>query len=978
MWVGLLGSLLVRVDGATVAVPAARQRAVLAVLAVRAGELVPTDELADTVWDGRPPDRAAETIRNYVKRLRFRLGSAGRQIVTSRPGYRLEVAEDELDLRVFTRLCRDGGAAARAGDWPAAFGGLEQALGLWRGVPFVDAGSERLQREQAPALSELRLQAAEWRAEAGLALGRHAELVGELAGWCAAEPLRERFAVLKMLALYRSGRQADALAAYQEARRMLVGELGVEPGEELRRLHQQILACDPALAAPGERDAVPVRGSTRPPLVPAGGPSTAGVVPRQLPPAVGCFAGRSGELRVLARLAEQAAGGAGGTVVISAIGGTAGVGKTALAVHFAHQVTGLFPDGQLYADLRGFVPSGDPVPPARVVRGFLDALGVAPQAVPADADAQAGLYRSLLAGRRMLVVLDNARDAAQVRPLVPGSAGCLVIVTSRSQLTGLAATGDARLLTLGLLTESEARDLLAARLGAERVQEEPEAAAELIGLCARLPLALAITAARSAARPAHPLAALAAELRTASGPLDGLDAGEPAASVRAVFSWSYEQLSPAAARLFRLLGSHPGPDISAPAAASLAGVEPAQARHLLAELAGAHLTAEHAPGRYAFHDLLRAYAAERAHIVGSDSVGQAATGRVLDHYLHTAYAAAVLLNPSRKSLSIAPPEPGVTAERLTGHQQAVAWFDAEHHVLLAAATLAARAGFDRHAWQIPWTMGDYLDHRGHWHELAAIQRSALDAAARLGDTRGQADAHRALAGAYTQLAAYDLAHAHLADSLKLYRRLGYLAGQARAILTLGWVFACQERYPDALSCCEQALGLFQTTGDRAGEARALASTGRCCAYLGRYQQARTFCQQALALLRELGHQSYEAEGWHNLGDVEQLSGDHPAAAACYQRALGLFREFGDRYSEAMILAHLGDAHHAAGQTQAARTSWREATAILDTLHHPDAGKIRAKLQQDRPEQAATQQPGMAASSQQAPGPPEAPGPAGAP
>jgi tetratricopeptide (TPR) repeat protein len=364
--------------------------------------------------------------------------------------------------------------------------------------------------------------------------------------------------------------------------------------------------------------------------------------------------------------------------------------------------------------------------------------------------------------------------------------------------------------------------------------------------------------------------------------------------------------------------------------------------------------------------------------VGSDSVGQAATGRVLDHYLHTAYAAAVLLNPSRKSLSIAPPEPGVTAERLTGHQQAVAWFDAEHHVLLAAATLAARAGFDRHAWQIPWTMGDYLDHRGHWHELAAIQRSALDAAARLGDTRGQADAHRALAGAYTQLADYDLAHAHLADSLKLYRRLGYLAGQARAILTLGWVFACQERYPDALSCCEQALGLFQTTGDRAGEARALASTGRCCAYLGRYQQARTFCQQALALLGELGHQSYEAEGWHNLGDVEQLSGDPPAAAACYQRALGLFREFGDRYSEAMILAHLGDAHHAAGQTQAARTSWREATAILDTLHHPDAGKIRAKLQQDRPEQAATQQPGMAASSQQAPGPPEAPGPAGAP
>src|ERR1017187_1834338 len=339
MWIGLLGSLQVRVDGAAVAVPAARQRALLAVLAVRAGELVPTDELAEIVWDGMPPDGAAATIRNYVKRLRFRLGSAGRQIVTCRPGYRLEVAEDELDLRLFTRLCRDGGAAVRGGDWAAAFGGLGQALGLWRGAPFADAGSERLAREQIPPLSELRLQAAEWRAEAGLALGRHAELVGELAGWCAAEPLRERFAVLRMLALYRNGRQADALAAFQQARRMLVDELGVEPGEELRRLHQQILARDPALAVPAEWDAAAA----------AGGLDAARVVPRQLPAAVARLAGRSDELGVLgglggggvgprrspgagpggggrseergvlAGLAEQAASGAGGTVVISAI-----------------------------------------------------------------------------------------------------------------------------------------------------------------------------------------------------------------------------------------------------------------------------------------------------------------------------------------------------------------------------------------------------------------------------------------------------------------------------------------------------------------------------------------------------------------------------------------------------------------------------------------------------------------------------------
>jgi DNA-binding SARP family transcriptional activator/tetratricopeptide (TPR) repeat protein len=979
MWVGLLGSLQVRVDGAAVAVPAARQRAVLAVLAVRVGQLVPTDELAEILWDGTPPDQAAATIRNYVKRLRFRLGPAGRRIVTGPPsGYRLELADAELDLRVFTRLCRDGGAAVRAGDWAAAFGGLGQALGLWHGTPFADAGCERLQREQVPPLSELRLQAVEWRAEAGLALCRHAELAGELAEWCAAEPLRERFAALRMLALYRAGRQAEALAAYQQARRVLVDELGVEPGEELARLHQQILARDPGLAALMERDAGPPAERDAVLLAaPAVWVDASRVVPRQLPAAVAGFAGRSGELRVLAGLAERAADGAGGTVVISAIGGTAGVGKTALAVHFAHRVAGRFPDGQLYADLRGFSPSDDPVPPALVVRGFLGALGVAAQAIPADADAQAGLYRSVVAGRRMLVVLDNARDAAQVRPLLPGSAGCLVVVTSRGQLTGLAAVEGAWLLALGLPSEREARELLAARLGDGRVAAEPDAADELIRLCARLPLALAITAARAAARPAQPLAALAAELRAVGGPLDSLDAGEPAASVRAVFSWSYEQLSPAAARLFRLLGIHPGPDISAPAAASLAGAQPRRAIRLLAELARFHLVTEHVAGRYAFHDLLRAYAAEQACVVDSDSVRRAATGRVLDHCLHTAHAAAVLVNPSRKSLSVAPPQPGVAGEHLAGHRQALAWFEAEHHVLLAAANLAAETGFDRHAWQLPWIIWDYLDNRGHWHELAAIQRSALKAAARLGDAGGQAAAHRALAGADIQFARYDVARGHLADSLKLYRRAGDRAGQVDAHLTLGWMLACQERYADALGHCEQALGLLQVTGDQAWQARALHLTARCCAHLGRHQQARASCQRALALLQEDGHRPYEAETWHSLGEVEHQSGDHAAAAACYQRALSLFRELGDRHTQARVLAHLGDALHAAGQTGAAHRAWNEAVDILDALHHPDAGQIRARFRKECPGETPARQPATAVVSRKPPVPSRAPGPAGA-
>ena len=419
--------------------------------------------------------------------------------------------------------------------------------------------------------------------------------------------------------------------------------------------------------------------------------------------------------------------------------------------------------------------------------------------------------------------------------------------------------------------------------------------------------------------------------------VDGAAVAVPAARQRAL---------PAAARLFRLLGIHAGPDISASAAASFAGVEPTRARQVLAELVRAHLIAEHGPGRYVFHDLLRAYAAELAHALDGDTALRAAIARVLDHYLHTAHAAAVLVNPSRTSLCITPPEPGVTNEHLAGHQQALAWFDAEHHVLLAAATLAAEAGFDRYAWQLPLAIGDYLDSRGHWQELAAIQRSALDAATRLGEVGGRAAAHRVLAGAYGQLARYDLARVHLADSLKLYCRLGDRAGQANVHLTRAWVSDLQERHAETLGHCERALALFEAISDQVEQARTLATIGWCHAHLGRPEEAREFCQRALALLRERGHRLYEAQSWDTLGYAEHQSGDHAAGVACYQRALGLFQEFGDRYSQATVLAHLGDARNSAGRTRAAREAWHEAVAILDALHHPYASTIRARLRRD--------------------------------
>jgi tetratricopeptide (TPR) repeat protein/transcriptional regulator with XRE-family HTH domain len=667
------------------------------------------------------------------------------------------------------------------------------------------------------------------------------------------------------------------------------------------------------------------------------------VVPRQLPAAVADFAGRAGELAALTRMLEEASAGAPGTVVISAIGGTAGVGKTALAVYWAHRVAGRFPDGQLYVNLRGFGPSGVPVAPDAAVRGFLDALGVPPERNPADPDAQAGLYRSLVADRRMLIVLDNARDEAQVRPLLPASPASLVLVTSRAQLSGLAAAEGARLLSLDVLAHEQAVQLLTARTGSARAGAEPGAVAEIAGLCARLPLALVVAAARAAARPAFPLAALAAELRDAAGRLDALDAGDPAASVRAVFSWSYSQLSADAARMFRLLGLHPGPDISVPAAASLAATGQPRARRQLGELARAHLIAEHVPGRYAFHDLLRAYAADRARATDPQPDRAAAAGRVLDHYLHTSSRAAEVLNPAMELITLAPPSPGTVAGQIAGPRQALAWFEAEHEVLLAAVTLAGHSGADSCAWQLPWAMMPFLRNRGHYQEWAAIQRTALAAATRAGDAAGQAVSGRLLAAACLELGDYDQAAGSFDSSLRLYRRLGDRRREATARQDLGVLAERRGRYADAPAHPPPALPPATRAGDKAGEAEALNNVGWCHGLLGDYRQARAFCRQALALCAETGHRRAEGHAWDSLGYAEQQLGNFGEAAACYQRALGIAREFGERWGEAETLARLGDIRQAAGDLPRAGDAWRQALAILDDIHHPDADKVRAKL-----------------------------------
>jgi tetratricopeptide (TPR) repeat protein/transcriptional regulator with XRE-family HTH domain len=682
---------------------------------------------------------------------------------------------------------------------------------------------------------------------------------------------------------------------------------------------------------------VPAAGLTHPPTV------ESLPVPRQLPASVPNFVGRTRELKELTGLLDRGTRDAAGTVVISAIGGTAGVGKTALAVHWAHQSADRFPDGQLYVNLAGFGPSGPPLPAGQAVRGFLDALGVRPEQIPQVPDGQAGLYRSLLAGRRMLVVLDNAADEEQVRPLLPGSAGCLAVVTSRRQLTALAAAEGAALITLEYLPDAEARQLLTDRLGAARVTTEPRAARDLVTVCAGLPLALSITAARAAARPHFPLAALAAELADAASRLDVLDAGDPGSGVRAAFSWSYEQLGGEAARMFRLLGLHPGPDISIAAAASLAGTGEPEARRQLGELARAHLITEHLPGRYALHDLLRAYAADQARAHESPADGQAAVGRVLDYYLHTAAVAALLLNPATEPVTLAPLRPGAAARQLAHQRQAQTWFEEEHQVLLAAVTFAAASGFDSHAWQLPWAMAAFLQTRGQWQDWAATQRTALAAATRVGDTAAQALASRILANACSYLGDHDQSRRYYASSLALYQRLGDRRGEAKIHEGLCWLADGQGSYADALEHAERALRLFQAIGDKAGQAAALNSVGWYHGLLGDYEQARSFGQLALTMSAEAGYRRFEGNAWDSLGYAEHHLGNLPEAAACYQRALSIFREAGDRFVEADVLTHLGDARLAAGEVAQAQEAWRQAITILDDIQHPNADKVRSKL-----------------------------------
>lgn len=962
MQFGLLGPLLVRSGGTDVPVRRGKQRTILAVLLLNAGGVVSVEKLIDTLWEENPPPSADVAVRNYVMRLRRDLGPAQARISTRPPGYLIGVADGELDVFRCEALVESARAAAKSGQWDTAANDAAAALALWRGEPLCDVESAVLAEREVPWLTELRLRAAETRIEADLQLGRHAEVIGELEQLTAAHPLRENLHAQLMLALYRAGRQAEALGVYQSARRSLVGSLGIEPGEALRDLHQRILSGDPGLTAPESGTETTVLTETET----GAGPGPA--VPHQLPPAVSGFVGRDRELAALSGVLDREGQPLAGSVVISVISGTAGVGKTALAVQWAHQVSGRFPDGQLYVNLRGYDP-GEPVTPAAALAGFLRALGVPGERIPDDTEERAAAFRSLLAGRRMLIVLDNARGAAQVRPLLPGSSSCAVVVTSRDVMSGLVARDGAARVDLDLLPMEEAAVLLRDLIG-ERAAADPAATARLAECCCRLPLALRVAGELAIARPGIPVADLAAELAGRQGRLKLLDAGGDARTdVRAVFSWSYEHLDPSAARAFRLIGLHPGPDFDAYTLAALAGDTLKQAGACLERLARTRLIQPAGSGRYGTHDLLLGYARELAATEDGEDHNRAAVTRLFDYYAHTAAVSVQILFPGESHPR--PVIPGSSAVLPLVHDTATAqaWLDAERASLVAIAVHAADIGSPVHATSLSTGLFRYLDaaynpseaearaicararraaqasgdrereagalanlatvgwRLGRIQACSQLLRQALALAREVGDRDGEARLLSNLAGSIQRLGWFEECLQLQRQALALHRELGNRGGEASALGHLGIVSCLLGRSVESLEFLRQALALYRETGSRYGEASVLRSLSRAYERAGQCREAAGCAGQALELFRELGAPNDEADALSSMAEAVLGAGEPRESVYQVRQALALYREVGDRYGEAHALNILGEALCAAGQPVEARVQHEAALRL---------------------------------------------------
>lgn len=906
----LLGAVEVRLGDRLVDIGHARRQCVLAVLLHDANRTVSQDQLVDRVWGNRRlPSRPHNVVQTYVSLLRRALAPISQVDITLRSaGYQLSVDPGAVDVHRFHALVTEAGTAA---DDPAS-DLYEQALSLWRGEPFATLDTPWLATARTKLLSE-RYAAELDLSDVQLRLGNHASLVSDLTARVTEHPLDERAVGQLMLALYRSGRPADALEQYRRTRQRFADELGIDPGAPLRELHNRMLAADPALTAPAGR--------------------SLSVTPRQLPAQPSTFTGRARELAQLDSMMTAH------DMVVVAISGVAGVGKTWLAAQWAHQNVDRFPDGQLYVDLRGFGP-GAPTPAMTVVRGFLDALGVHPDAVPAGPDAQTALYRSVLLGRRMLIVLDNARDAAQVAPLLPGSASCAVLVTSRRQLADLIARHGARPLRLDLLNDVEAAELFGSHLGRDWAAAEAEPVSELLSCCAGLPLAISNVATRATLRPSFSLAVFADELRDVSSRLDVLDDGELATNVRTVLSWSYDALDKPTAGVFRRLGLVS--DVDLLAVAALADLPVGRTRIMLRELESVHLVQQLQPGRYQMHDLVRLYAAERVERDDRPADRTAALRRLVDHYLGCAFAADQVLDPHR--LPAGPAVSPAPARSFDDPAEALAWFTTEHGNLLAAQRIAADHGWFASVCALAWTLETWHRRRGHINEAVAVWRASVAAADQLADQALLAMAHRLLGTAYARAGRYTEALANLHQALRLSEAVGDLLGLAHThhLMAGAWELRHEDR--QALEHASRALPLFVELELPVWQAWTLNQIGWHEARLGDYEQARTHCEAALVLART--HRDREGEGMtlDSLGYIAGQTGEHAHAVVRYRQALDVFRELADTYEEAVTLSHLAEALHALGDVTQAIAAWFEALNLCRSQHRTaEAHRIQQRL-----------------------------------
>ncbi|MEV4624881.1 BTAD domain-containing putative transcriptional regulator [Micromonospora sp. NPDC049523] len=904
MRVAILGPVELTDGGRLIAVPGPQLRCILAILASEAGRTVPVARMVDALWD-EPPTSARSVLQVYVSRLRKLFSTPDTTLVHSGGGYRLDIDPQDVDLHRFRALVRE---ARDSADVAVRRRLLTAALAEWRGDALADTATGPLRDRLVVALTEERLAALEDRLDVDLELGRHHDVMAELAAAVAEHPGRERLTGALILALHRCGRRVEALEAYRDLRDLLVEQAGVEPGADLRHLHQ-LLLNDSAAAAENPTPSAVTRQT----------------VPRQLPAAPTELVARDHYLAALDNLLD-----ATGAPVLVTLVGPPGVGKTTLALRWAHSVAERFPDGQLYVDLRGHAPD-KPVAARTVLAGFLHTLGVHPQQVPDSEAERSALFRSLLAGRRMLLLLDNARSTEQVRPLLPGAAGCLVVVTSRAELAGLAARDGAHPVAVVPLSTDEGLALLRRIVGDRRVDAEPPAAGRLVELCAGLPLALRVVAHRAVRRPGFTLTALAEQLADEARRIDLLSPpDDPSTAVRAVFSWSYLALPPAAATLFRRLSAMPGDDFDV-RAASRASDDP-NLDEPLAILVSGHLVEETSIDRYRLHDLLRVYAAGLAN--GQERRDAAA--RVLDWYLERASAAVALLETDTGD--------DKAGGEFADQRDATDWLEVERSVLVAVPRFAAALGLHEYAWRLPNTMWRHWLARGLVDDLTTTHETGLSSARLAGDTLAQADLLNSLGAAHYTARRHDAALAVYEQALVLRDGLGDQAGAARTLMNIAIVHYLAGRYPEAVEHGLRTLALRQDLDDVFGEAVAHNALGGFLLRLGDAAQALQHTQRALALFDKLGYRYGQAAATLNLGHVHRHNDELDTADGHFREALERFRPLGDGRHMGEALCGLGGVRTVRGEFAEAHDHLNEALAISAVVDDPTLrGEVRHNL-----------------------------------